>query len=169
MSGSPVLVGSRIPAGDSGNRSGLLRFAVQATAGGLFVGGASVLIGLTAPHWPSRWLRRDVGPLRLLPFESRGFYERILPDGGQWFGGSSKSVLPDPGRKRDVNDYVVELRRGEWVHWVSNLAWLPNLLFLDRRAVAGVAGITVVVNGLAIGTLRYNRIRVLQTHRQAVG
>lgn len=131
--------------------------------------GLSVLIGMTAPRWPRRWLGRDVGPLRLTAWESRERYERVgiawakrhYPELGSWFGGRSKSQLPDLADPAAIERYVVETRRAEWVHWLSCLTPLPTLLFAPVWIVAALGAITLVINGIAIAIVRYNRLRLL--------
>lgn len=145
----------------------LVLFA-QVVGGIACVAGLSVAIGLTAPHWPDRWLRRDAGPLHLTRFDTRERYERLgvrwwkrrYPEGGAWAGGESKSRLPDLTDRVAVERYVVETRRAEWVHWLSCLTWLPVLLFAPWWVAAALAVITLVVDGVAIGIVRYNRLRL---------
>jgi hypothetical protein len=90
------------------------------------VAGASILFGAIAPRVPSAWLQVDVGPLAFLPVESTKGYRRIgvmrlarrLPELGGTFGGASKSRLPGVTPEH-LADYLVEVRRAEWVHWAS--------------------------------------------------
>ena len=127
------------------------------------------LIGGPAPRWPQRWLTHDVGPLRFLPFETPTFYRRLhvpwlarhLPEAGDIFGGESKSQLPglDPAA---LQRYLVEIRRGEWVHWLSMPTWIV-LIFLPWNTWGLIvlwAFITVGINLMFLSVLRYNRLRI---------
>ncbi|MEI8260440.1 MAG: hypothetical protein WCG77_02930 [Actinomycetes bacterium] len=127
------------------------------------------LIGGPAPRWPQRWLTRDVGPLRFLSFETPNFYRKLhvpwlarhLPEAGDTFGGESKSQLPgnDPAA---LQRYLVEVRRGEWVHWLSMPTWIV-LIFLPWNTWGLIvlwAFITVGINLMFLSVLRYNRLRI---------
>lgn len=138
-------------------------------AGGIAVVAVlSVGIGLTAPHWPDRWLARDVGPLKLSRWDTRQRYERVgvlwwkrrFPEGGDWAGGESKNRLPDLQNKQAIEGYIVETRRAEWVHWLACLSWLPVMLFAEWWLVLVLAVLTLVVNSIAIMIVRYNRLRL---------
>lgn len=151
----------------------LPRLLLRFVAGIACIAGLSVLIGMTAPRWPARWLRRDAGPLRLTAWETRGRYERAgvgwlkrhYPELGSTFGGESKSRLPDFADPAAVERYAVETRRAEWVHWLSCLTPLPVLLFARLWIVAVLGAITFVINGIAIVIVRYNRLRLLGEQR----
>jgi len=134
----------------------------------LVVIGISLLIGAIAPRCPATWFTRDIGPQRLTRWDRPATYRavgipwlaRVLPEGGSWMGGESKSSLP--GRDAaSLQRYLVEVRRGEWVHQLSMLAWIPLLFFnpwwLTVLFVVLVAG----GNALFLLILRYNRIRLL--------
>ncbi len=96
----------------------------------------SIGLGATAPRWPDRWLDSDPFPLRRLPWESAGFFRRLrvgrlarrLPELGATFGGQAKSALPGSSRSH-LADYLIEVRRAEWVHWLSVVSPLPLFLF----------------------------------------
>ncbi len=130
----------------------------------------SVGIGLTAPRWPSRWLDRDRGPLHLTRFDTRTRYERFgvlwlkrrFPEGGDWAGGESKSRLPALDDPAAVQRYIVETRRAEWVHWLANLSVVPILFFAHWWIFLAFLAVTLVVNGIAIMIVRYNRLRLYQ-------
>ena len=140
----------------------------QVTGGIAIIVVPSLAIGFTAPRWPDRWLTRDAGPLRLTRFDTRERYERLgvrwwkrhFPEGGSWAGGESKSRLPALTDAAAVERYVVETRRAEWVHWLSCLTPLPVLLVEPSWVAAGLTVITLVVNGVAVGIVRYNRLRL---------
>lgn len=128
----------------------------------------SAAIGATAPRWPVRWLRRDRGPLRLSPGDTPQRYERLgarrlkrfFPEMGAVFGGVSKNIPPDFADPGSVRDYLAEVRRAEWVHWLSMLTWLPLPLF-QPWWLAGLFLVPVaVVNGSAEIILRYNKARL---------
>ncbi len=142
--------------------------AGAAAAGILVIGGASAAVGATAPRWPARWLRRDRGPLRLLPGDSATRYQRwgarrlkrFFPEMGAVFGGVSKNIPPDLGDPGSVQAYLVEVRRAEWVHWLSMLAWPPLLLFQPWWLACAFLVPTALVNASAEIILRYNKIRL---------
>ena len=143
---------------------------VQIGGGILCVAVISVGIGLTAPHWPASWLDRDRGPLHLTRFDTQARYERLgvkwwkrrFPDGGDWAGGESKSRLPRLDDQAQVQRYIVETRRAEWVHWLANLSVLPILLFAQWWIFLVFLIITIIVNAIPIMIVRYNRLRLLQ-------
>jgi hypothetical protein len=128
----------------------------------------SAAIGATAPRWPTRWLRRDRGPTRLLPGDTPERYERLgarrlkrfFPEMGAVFGGVSKNIPPDFADPGSIRDYLAEVRRAEWVHWLSMLT--PALLPLVQPWwLAGLFLVPVtLVNGSAEIILRYNKIRL---------
>lgn len=144
------------------------QWALQIFGGILIVAGGSVLIGWTAPRWPTHWLARDRGPLRLLPGDSPQRYERLgarwfksfFPELGATFGGRSKSRLPDLTQPEAIRGYVREARRGELVHWLALLTWLPLPLFQVWGLWLFFLVVTLVANGIAIIILRYNRTRL---------
>jgi glycosyl-4,4'-diaponeurosporenoate acyltransferase len=140
---------------------------VQVAVGVLVIAVGSILIGVTAPRWPARWLRRDVGPLAQAPWETPAFYRRLrvhrwlrhLPEAGAAFGGESKESLPGLSPD-DLERYLREVRRGEWVHWLSiavsvllfAVVWWPIALVL--------CALTALGNVPFIMVLRFNRFRV---------
>jgi glycosyl-4,4'-diaponeurosporenoate acyltransferase len=136
--------------------------------------GWSALVGATAPRWPDPWLQHDRGPLRLTAWDTPQRHRRLrvahlvrtLPEGGAWFGGTSKARLPgtDPA---SLGDYLLEVRRGEWVHWLSMLSVVPVLLIGPWWLGLAFAGVVVVVNGGFVLVLRHNRMRLLAVLRRA--
>lgn len=128
----------------------------------------SVIIGASAPRWPERWLRSDVGPLHRLPGETARLYRRIgvstlirrLPEMGTLFGGESKSALPGMSVP-DLQRYLREDRRAEWVHWGSIAATLVIFAF-NPWQLALVLWLLVAAGNLPfIAILRHNRLRIL--------
>lgn len=128
----------------------------------------SVGVGLTAPHWPQRWLDRDVGPLHLTRWDTRERYERLgvrrlkrlYPEGGAWAGGESKARLPSLRDASGVRRYIVETRRAEWVHWIACLSWIPAAFFVPWWLTLALAIVTLTVNLIPIAIVRYNRVRL---------
>ena len=127
----------------------------------------SVLIGILAPRVPATWLAADVGPLVLLGSESVRAYRRWgvsslarrLPELGDMFGGSSKSHLPGT-TAADLSAYLVEVRRAEWVHWIS-IAVSPILFAFNPWWLALMFVLLVAIGNLPfILVLRNNRLRI---------
>ncbi len=142
----------------------------QIIGGILCVSVISVGIGLTAPRWPDSWLTRDRGPLRLTRWDTRPAYERLgvlwwkrrFPEGGDWAGGETKSRLPDLDDPAAVGRYIVETRRAEWVHWLSDLSVVPIAFFAEWWIFLAFLIVTIIVNTIAIMIVRYNRLRLLE-------
>ena len=142
-----------------GLRLFLLDFAV--------VVGITLIPGATAPRWPNRWLMRDVGPLRLTSLDRVAWYRalrigpmsRWLPEFGEFFGGKSKRHLPGTSRQ-DLIDYCIEVRRAEWVHWISFFSWIPVAFFNPPWVTVLVALAVMAINLVFLLILRYNRLRV---------
>ena len=129
----------------------------------------SVLIGAMAPRWSAGWLSRDRGPLRLTRFDTPRAYRRIgihrikdkLPEWGSVFGGRSKGQLPG-SEAEQLALYARELRRAEWVHWMSILTWIPLAYFNPWWLTVAFAIVVIVGNATFILIVRYNRMRVLR-------
>jgi hypothetical protein len=145
--------------------SGLALLVVADVA---FVVIGSIAVGATAPRWPDRWLTSDPVPLRLMPWETAGFFRalripalsRRLPELGATFGGQSKSSLPGH-ETDDLMTYVVEVRRAEWVHWASIATTIP-LFAVNPWWLALVFCVAVTLGNLPfILILRNNRRRLL--------
>jgi glycosyl-4,4'-diaponeurosporenoate acyltransferase len=127
----------------------------------------SIGAGALAPSWPDSWLDGDPVPLALGGWETPAFYRRLriprlarrLPELGDTFGGQSKSQLP--GWQRDhLIAYRREVRRAEWVHWVSVVSAL--VLFAFNPWWLALAFVIVVTAGNLpfILVLRNNRARI---------
>ena len=147
----------------------MARYVVLIVIDIAIVVGLSVGIGAWAPRWPASWLSRDTFPLVLMPWEKPSFYRRLgvarlarrLPELGATFGGASKTELP--GRSAsDLAMYLREVRRAEWVHWLSCAATI--LLFAFNPWWLALAFVVAVTMGnLAfILVLRNNRLRLLR-------
>lgn len=127
----------------------------------------TLLIGFIAPRCPDRWFSRDIGPLRLTRADSVRLYRRLgipwfsrwLPEGGSWLGGASKGALF--GRDRaSLEAYLVEVRRGEWVHLLCALTWLVIVPFNPWQLVLLWFLIVGVGNMVFFLVLRYNQVRI---------
>jgi Glycosyl-4,4'-diaponeurosporenoate acyltransferase len=127
----------------------------------------SIGVGAWAPRWRDSWVGHDAFPLTRLPWEKPTFFRRIgvarlsrrLPEMGATFGGESKSALP--GRTAaELQGYLREVRRAEWVHWVSIASTL--LLFAFNPWWLALAFVVVVTLGNLpfILVLRNNRFRL---------
>ena len=127
----------------------------------------AICIGASAPRWPKTWLQRDVGPLRFNRFDTRSRYRKIgisklarrLPELGAVFGGQSKSALPGV-TNADLVTYLIEVRRAEWVHWLTLLVWLPLIFFDPWWLTLLFAFIVITGNTIYIAILRHNRLRL---------
>jgi hypothetical protein len=127
----------------------------------------SIGAGAWAPRWPDGWLGHDAFPLTRMPWETPVFFHRLrvgrlarrLPELGATFGGQAKAVLP--GRSPDqLGAYLIEVRRAEWVHWISVAS--PLLLFAFNPWWLALAFVIVVVGGNLpfLLVLRNNRFRI---------
>ena len=135
----------------------------------------SIGVGAWAPRWPDRWLAHDTFPLTRLPGESLERYRRLgvprlarrLPELGATFGGASKSALP--GSTPDaLRTYLREVRRAEWVHWLSVTGSLVLFAF-NPWWLALAFVIAVLVGNLPfILVLRNNRLRITRILDKAV-
>ena len=129
----------------------------------------SVVVGVIAPRIPASRLDSRTWPVPLMPWETVAFYRRIgvpwltrmLPEAGALFGGQSKSSLPGNAREA-VQMYGREVRRAEWVHWLSSASALLVLLFNPWQLAVLFIGFVWIVNALFLAVLRNNRIRVDQ-------
>lgn len=129
----------------------------------------SVAIGATAPRWPTTWLQRDVGPLRLTRWDTSANYRRlgiprlarVLPEAGSAFGGQSKKDLPRRTPEQ-ARAYLVEARRGELVHWASMTGLIPVAVISPAWMTALFVLITGTVNATFIAILRNGRVRALE-------
>jgi hypothetical protein len=127
----------------------------------------SIGVGAWAPRWPDAWLGHDTFPLTRMPGESVERYRRLgvprlarrLPELGATFGGDSKSTLP--GVTADaLRTYLREVRRAEWVHWLS-VAGSVVLFAFNPWWLALAFVIAVLVGNLPfILVLRNNRLRI---------
>lgn len=127
----------------------------------------SVAVGVSAPRWPGSWLTRDRLVLHRFPWETPAYFRRfpiatwarVLPEWGATFGGQSKRFVPD----RDplaIAAYLTELRRAEWVHWVSVFSWVPLAFFNPWWLTVAFAIIVVLGNAPFMMILRSNRMRM---------
>jgi len=127
----------------------------------------SILIGAVAPRVPSSWLASDAGPLLLLPVESAQTYRRWgvralagrLPELGALFGGESKASLPGVSAQA-LGEYLVEVRRAEWVHWASIVAAFVLFAFNPWWLATAFVVLVAVANAPFILVLRNNRLRI---------
>lgn len=129
--------------------------------------GLAALIGLIAPRCPDRWFARDRGPLILTRWDRVAIYRRWgipwcsrwLPEGGSWLGGASKSRLF--GMDVDsLRAYLVEVRRGEWVHGIAGFTFLVLVPFNPWQLILLWFLIIFVGNLVFFLVLRYNQLRL---------
>ena len=127
----------------------------------------ALLIGFIAPRCPDRWFARDVGPLRLTRWDRVQVSRRIgipwfakgLPEGGSWMGGESKSSLF--GIDADsLRAYLIEVRRGEWVHFISAFTFLIIVPFNPWQLIVLWFCIVFIGNFVFFFVLRYNQVRL---------
>lgn len=133
----------------------------------VIVAGISILVGALAPRVGPHLLSRDFPPVIQMPWETPQFFRalrvhkfaRRLPELGGTFGGVSKSELP--GRTlADINRYLIEIRRAEWVHWISIVSWVPLIFFNPWWLTLVFAVIVIGGNTLFLLILRRNRARL---------
>ena len=129
--------------------------------------GLAALIGLIAPRCPDRWFAREWGPLTLTRWDRVAIYRRSgipwcarwLPEGGSWLGGASKSSLF--GMDVDsLRAYLVEVRRGEWVHVIAAFTFLVLVPFNPWQLILLWFLIIFVGNLVFFLVLRYNQLRL---------
>jgi glycosyl-4,4'-diaponeurosporenoate acyltransferase len=128
----------------------------------------TLAVGATAPRWPGRWLSRDRGPLRLSRMDDERTYRRFgvhtwgrrLPEAGGVFGSSKRHL--SGGSREALAAYLVEVRRAEWVHWLSLVGLGPLAAFNPLWLWTVFAVIAIAVNAPFVVVLRRNRVRVLR-------
>ena len=133
------------------------------------VAGGSIIVGAVAPRCPIGWFGRDRGPLRLTALDTPRTYRtlgvttltRRLPELGSVFGGKSKAALPGTDRA-SIEEYLREVRRAEWVHWISSLTVFPLWWFNPWWLALAFTVVVVGGNTLFMIVLRHNRIRLLR-------
>ncbi|MBI1351567.1 MAG: hypothetical protein GC156_10650 [Actinomycetales bacterium] len=145
----------------------MVRWGVLVLVDVLVVVGLSVGFGAWAPRWPDAWLGRDVFPLTRMPWETVHRYRRWgaarltrrLPERGELFGGQSKSQLPGTANDQ-LERYLLEVRRAEWVHWLSIASTLVLLPFNPLWLASTFIGAVALGNLPFIMVLRNNRFRL---------
>lgn len=133
----------------------------------------AITIGFIAPRCPDRWFARDVGPLRLTRYDSVRAYRRVgipwfakwLPEGGSWLGGESKSSLFGIDAA-SLEAYLIEVRRGEWVHFLSAFTFLVIVPFNPWQFILLWFLIVGVGNMVFFLVLRYNQMRITSLLRR---
>jgi hypothetical protein len=139
----------------------------------VIVAGISIGIGASAPRWGGVWLTKDFGPLYFAPWESPKFFRALktrklaqhLPELGSAFGGAAKNDLP--GRDAaQIDRYLIELRRAEWVHWISLFSWIPIVSFNPWYLTLLFILILISGNTSFLLILRANRLRLKQIRRR---
>jgi hypothetical protein len=140
-------------------RLGVIDFVILAAS--------AILIGFVAPRCPDRWFDRDRGPLRLTRWDRVRTYRRIgipwfakwLPEGGSWFGGESKSSLFGIDAA-SLRAYLIEVRRGEWVHLLCAFTFLLIVPFNPWQLILLWFCIVFIGNMVFFLVLRYNQLRL---------
>lgn len=139
----------------------------------VIVAGISIGVGALAPRVSARYLGSDPFPLTFMPWENPAFFRvlrvsqlaRTLPELGATFGGESKSHLPQR-TVADMDRYLVELRRAEWVHWISIVSWVPLAFFNPWWLTALFAVVVISGNTMFLLILRRNRQRFIALKRR---
>ena len=132
------------------------------------------IVGATAPRWPDRWLQSDPFPLRQYRWETVALYRKLgtpwfakhLPEFGSTFGGESKRTLPGTS-VADLQAYLIEVRRAEWVHWMSMISWLPLMFFGPRWVAYLMTVVAIALNTPFMLILRFNHLRLLAALKRA--
>ncbi|MFM1917526.1 MAG: hypothetical protein RJB01_1041 [Actinomycetota bacterium] len=135
----------------------------------LIVVAISVVAGATAPRWPDSRLDQDTFLLRSLPWETSGYFRALrvrvfaqyLPELGSAFGGVSKRELGGSGTPA-YQRYLMEVRRAEYVHWISVFSWVPLVLFNPWWLVLIFAVLLSVGNAPFLLILRHNHQRLVR-------
>lgn len=139
----------------------------------VIVAGISIGVGAWAPRWHGVWLTKDFGPLHFAPWESPKFFRALktkklaerLPELGSTFGGAAKNQLP--GRDAaEIDVYLIELRRAEWVHWISLFSWIPIAFFNPWYLTLLFILILISGNTSFLLILRNNRQRLTALKRR---
>ena len=133
------------------------------------VGTCSAIVGFFAPRIPDHRLDDRRWPVPTMPWETVTFYRRlgvpwltrVLPEAGALFGGQAKSTLPGTGLDA-IKAYGREVRRAEWVHWLSDASAMLVFLFNPLPLAVVFTLFVWVVNGLFLLVLRNNRVRIEQ-------
>jgi len=133
----------------------------------LILAACAVIIGFVAPRCPDRWFDRDRGALRLTRWDRVRVYRRVgipwfakwLPEGGSWFGGESKSSLFGMD-VASLRAYLIEVRRGEWVHFLSAFTFLLIVPFNPWQLILLWFCIVFLGNVVFFLVLRYNQLRL---------
>ena len=133
----------------------------------------AITIGFIAPRCPNHWFAHDVGPLRLTRWDTPRLYRRLgipwfskwLPEGGSWLGGESKSSLYGIDAA-SLEAYLVEVRRGEWVHFLSAFTFLVVVPFNPWQFILLWFLIVGVGNMVFFMVLRYNQMRITSLLRR---
>ena len=133
----------------------------------LILAACAVLIGFVAPRCPNRWFDRDRGPLRLTRWDRIRIYRRVgipwfakwLPEGGSWLGGESKSSLFGMD-VASLRAYLIEVRRGEWVHFLCAFTFLLIVPFNPWQLILLWFCIVFLGNAVFFLVLRYNQLRL---------
>ena len=127
----------------------------------------ALLVGMSAPRWRGALLNRDRFPITPFSFESPEYFRRFplrtwarrLPELGATFGGASKNALPERTAIQ-IGDALIEVRRAQWVHWISVMSWLVLIPFNPWWLVALFAGILAAINAPFLLILRNNHQRL---------
>jgi len=141
----------------------------------VIVAGISIGVGALAPRWQGKWLTKDFGPLHFGPWESPKFFRALktkklaerLPELGATFGGAAKNELP--GRDAvQLDAYLIELRRAEWVHWISLFSWVPIAFFNPWYLTLLFILILMSGNTSFLLILRHNRQRLCAMRKRLI-
>jgi len=141
----------------------------------VIVAGISIGVGALAPRWHRKWLTKDLGPLHFAPWESPKFFRALktkklaerLPELGATFGGAAKNELP--GRDAaQLDAYLIELRRAEWVHWISLFSWIPIAFFNPWYLTLLFILILISGNTSFLLILRNNRQRLSAMRKRLI-
>ena len=90
---------------------------------------------------------------------SHPWFAKWLPEGGSWLGGQSKSNLFGIDAA-SLRDYLVEVRRGEWVHFLSAFTFLIIVPFNPWQLIVLWFFIVFIGNMVFFLVLRYNQLRL---------
>jgi len=129
----------------------------------------SVAVGAAAHRVPTRFFARDTWVTSARAWERDGrVYERVrirrwkdrVPDAGEFFDRSASKRTIGSRSQDDIERYLVETRRAEYVHDAIVLVTPAFALWNPWPLRMAMAAYAIVANVPCIAIQRYNRARL---------